>query len=192
MKLSPSGSVLYVTGAGSPQGYIEAFSLNAGSATLIQVFQPGANPYGLAIDPSGAHLYTANTGDNSISEFTINSDGSLTELSGSPIGEAFSTPLSLLVDNSGKYLYVANEGSTNLGAYGIGSDGGLTLLTNSPFATGSQPSFITSDPTGKYLFVGNQSSPAIQSFSLATSTGTLTSVASYSVGNTPASIAVTP
>lgn len=192
MKLSPSGNVLYVTGAGSPAGFIEVFSLNAGAPTFLQLVQPGANPYGLAIDPSGAHLYTANTGDNSISEFTINPDGSLTELSGSPIGESFSTPLALLVDNSGKYLYVANEGSSNLAAYGIGTDGGLSLLTNSPFGTGSQPSFITSDPSGKYLFVGNQSGPVIQSFSLDGSSGTLTSVATYSVGNAATSIAVTP
>ncbi len=198
VKLSSSGNVLYVTGGGSPAGYIEVFSLNAGVATFVQLVQPGANPYGLAIDPSGAHLYTANTGDNSISAFTISAtDGSLTPISGFPLGESFSTPLALLIDNSGKYLYVANEGgsvsgSGNLAAYGIGTDGGLTLLTNSPFGAGSQPNFIASDPSGKYLFVGAQSGRSIQSFSLDGSTGTLTSVATYSVGNGPTSIAVTP
>jgi len=195
MALSPSGNVLYVTGAGTTQfGYIEVFSLNAGIATLIQVAQSGTNPFGLAIDPGGSHLYTANTGDNSISEFTINPDGSLTELSGSPIGEAFSAPVALLVDGSGKYLYVANEGSgtSNLAAYAIGSDGGLTLLTNSPFGTAKEPNVIASDPAGRYLFVGNQSGPVIQSFSLDGSTGTLTSVNTYGVGGTPTSIAVTP
>lgn len=196
MKLSPSGNMLYITGStglGQP-GIIEAFSLSAGVPTVVpgSPFFTGSNPYGLAIDPSGAHLYTANAApDNSISEFTINADGSLTELSGSPIGEAFSGPIALLVDNSGKFLFVANEGSNNLGAYAVGTDGGLTLLTNSPFITGTQPSFIASDPSGKFLFVGNQSSPAIQSFSL-DDTGTLTSVATYSVGNTPTSIAITP
>jgi len=197
MKLSPSGNFLYVTGAAGAgsSGIIEAFSLNAGVPTVVagSPFLAGTVPQGLAIDPSGAHLYTANAApDNSISEFTINPDGSLTELSGSPIGETFSGPIALLIDNTGQYLYVANETSNNLAAYGVGSDGGLTLLTNSPFTTGSHPSFITSDPSGKYLFVGNQSSPAVQSFSLDRSTGTLTSVASYSVGNTPGSIAVTP
>ena len=192
MKLAPSGNVLYVTGEGNP-GYIEVFSLNAGVASLLQVIQPeGANPYGLAIDPSGAHLYTANTGSNSISEYSIGTGGALTELSSSPLGETYSAPLALAIDNSGKYLYVANEGSTNLAGYSIGSDGGLTLLTNSPFATNAQPSFISTDPTGKYLFVGNQSGPAIQSFILDGGSGTLTSVASYTVGGTPSSIAVTP
>lgn len=190
MKLS-SGNVLYVTGAGAP-GVIEVWTVTAGSLSSLKVVQVGTNPYGLALDPTGSFLYVANTGDNTISEFTVASDGSLSPIANSPIGETFSSPLALLVDISGKYLYLANEGSSNLAAYTIGSDGSLTLLTNSPFAAGSQPSFIASDPSGKYLFVGNQSSPVIQSFSLATSTGTLTSVASYSVGGTPGSIVVSP
>jgi 6-phosphogluconolactonase len=191
MKLSPSGNVLYVTGAGNPS-YIEVFSVAGGVLTFVQSVQPGTNPYGLVIDPSGAHLYTANTGANSISEYSIASNGSLTELSGSPLGETFASPVALLVHKSGKYLFVANQGSSNLAAYTIGSDGGLTLLSNSPFATGAQPSVIAADPSGNYLFVGNQSSPVIESFSLNTSNGTLTAVASYSVANTPTSIAVAP
>jgi 6-phosphogluconolactonase len=191
MKLSPAGDVLFVTIGGNP-GFVESFSNPSSGNPTPTSIQTGVNPNGLAIDPSGTYLYTANTGDNSISAFTIGTNGALTAIAGFPLGETFSAPLALFVDKSGKYLYVANEGSANLAAYGIGSDGGLTLLTNSPFGTGPQPSFITSDSTGKYLFVGNQSSPAIQSFSLDGSTGTLTSVKSFAVGSTPTSIALTP
>jgi len=202
MKLSPSGNFLYVTAAsqlaGQP-GYIEVFSVASGALTFVPpAVQPGSSPYGLAIDPSGAHLYTANFGDNTISEFTINSDGTLTELSGSPMGESYTGPVSLFIDNSGKYLYVANQQSSgNIAGYQIGSDGGLTLLTtstNSIFPTASEPNVIAGDPGGKFLFVGNQSSSSsgIQSFSLNTGTGNLTSVATYSPGGTPTSIAVSP
>src|SRR5579863_3332636 len=196
MKLSPSGNVLYVTVAGSP-GFVEAFN-NPSSGNPSPVngspFTAGTNPYGLAIDSGGTHLYTANFNDSSISAYTIAGDGSLALIQGFPLGETYAGPLALFIDRSGKYLYVANEGSNpgNVAAYTIGSDGGLALLTNSPFSTGSQPSFITGDPTGKNLFVGNQSSPAIQSFTLDSSTGTLTSVRSYSVAGTPSSIALTP
>ena len=191
MKLSPTGDVLYVTVGGNP-GSVGAFS-NPSSGNPSSTFVPaGTNPYGLAIDPSGTHLYTANFSDSSISAYTIGANGSLALIQGFPLGETYSAPLALFIDKSGKYLYVANEGSTNLAAYAIGSDGGLTVLTTSPFGTGAQPSFITSDSTGKYLFVGNQSSPAIQSFSLDGSTGTLTSVKVYPVGGTPSSIALTP
>jgi 6-phosphogluconolactonase (cycloisomerase 2 family) len=193
MKVAPSGNFLYVTGSGSPQGYIEVFSLAGGVATFVQYVQPGTNPYGLAISPAGTFLYTANTGDNSISEYSIDPTlGTLTQITGSPLGESYSAPLSLLVDASGKYLFVANEGSNNLAGYGIGSDGGLTVLANSPFGTAAEPSFVASDAAGRYVFVGNQKGGAIQSYSLDGSTGTLTSIATYAVGNTPTSIAVTP
>jgi 6-phosphogluconolactonase (cycloisomerase 2 family) len=172
---------------------IEAFSLNQGSLTLVSgtPFQTGINPYGLAIAPGGGFLYTANTGENSISEFTIQSNGSLVPITGSPIGEIYSTPVSLLINKSGAYLYVANQGSSNLSAYSIGSDGSLNGLATSPFAAASQPSVMATDSGGKYLFVGNQSSPVIQSFSLDSGTGTLTSVTTYSVPGTPTSIATT-
>ncbi len=196
MQVSPSGGFLYVTGE-STTGIVEVFSINQGVLTPLSpntTFPTGSNPFGLVIAPSGGALYTANYLDGSISEFKINADGSLTELTGSPIGETSTlAPVALLIDKSGAHLYVANQGSSsNLAAYSIGSDGTLALLANSPFSTGSGPISIASDPSGKYLFVGNQSTPVIQPFSLATSTGTLTSVATYSVPGTPTSIAITP
>jgi 6-phosphogluconolactonase (cycloisomerase 2 family) len=191
MKVTPSGSFLYVSVPGSP-GFIEGFSLSQGQPTVVSLTQTGTDPYGLAIDPSGTFLYTANKLDNAISEFTINSDGTLTQLANSPLGEQYSGPTALLIDNSGKYLYVANQASTNVAAYTVGSDGSLTLLTNSPFATGAQPSVLATDSGGKHLFVGNQSTTAVQSFDLDTSSGTLTSVATYTVTGAPTSIAVTP
>ena len=196
MALSPSGGVLYVTGQGQTTGFIEAFTLNQGVPTVVNnsPFTTGNGPYGLTIAAGAGFLYTANALDSSISEFTINADGSLTELSGSPIGEPTlnSSPVALFIDKSGKYLYVANQATTSLAAYSIGSDGTLALLTNSPFATGSGPSSIAGDSSGKYMFVGNQTSPVIQSFSLAGSTGTLSSVATYPVPGKPTSIAITP
>src|ERR1700676_5259518 len=163
IKVSPSGNALYVTGTGIPAGFIEAFSLNQGVPSVVSgtPFVTGNGPYGLTISSSGGFLYTGNKLENSISEFTINADGSLTQFSNSPIGEQYAGPISLLIDKSGKYMYVANQGSSNLAAFSIGSDGALTLLTNSPFATGAQPSVLAIDPGGKYLFVGNQTSPAV-------------------------------
>jgi len=181
-------------GAGLP-GNLEVFSLSAGvpNPVPVQIAQVGTNPYGLAIDPSGAHLYVANSlPDNSISEFTINSDGSLTALA-TIGGGTLASPIALLIDNSGKYLYVANAGASNLSGYAIASDGSLSFLTaDETIPTNAHPNFMVSDPNGKYVFVGNSSSPAIQAFSLNTSTGVLTAVTSYSVADTPTSIVVVP
>jgi len=189
MTVAPSGNELYVTGQGQ-FGYIEEFPLTQGQLGVAGVFQTGNNPYGLVIDSTGSFLYTANKTDNTISEFAINADASLTQIAGSPLGESFTGPVTLFIDKSGKYLYVSNQGSTNVAAYTIGSDGGLTLLSGSPFSTGAQPGFLATDASGKYFFVGNQS--AIQSFTLDASSGALTSVGTYSVPATPTSIVITP
>ena len=192
MALNPSGDTLYITGQAN-LGYIEEFPVSQGVLARPPAgpFTTGNNPYGLVIDPSGKYLYTANRADNSISGFTINAvDGSLTSLFDS--GESYSAPTALLIDKSGKFLYVANQGSSNTAAYNIGSDGGLTLFGNSPFGTAASPTVLATDSSGKFFFVGNQSSPVIQSFTLNTSNGTLTSVASYGLGANPTSIVITP
>jgi 6-phosphogluconolactonase (cycloisomerase 2 family) len=191
--VTPSGTFLYVTVTGSP-GFIEAFSLNQGIPSVVpgSPFFTGSGPYGMVVAPGGGFLYVANKLDNSISEYKINSDGSLTQFPNSPIGQQFAGPLALLIDKTAKYMYVANQGASNVAGYSIGSDGSLTLLTSSPFGTGAQPSALAIDPQGKYLFVGNQSSPKVQSFRLDTGSGTLTSVNTYSIPGGPTSLAVTP
>jgi 6-phosphogluconolactonase len=210
MQLSSSGNFLYVTGA-SPQagtpGYIEVLAINtsvtapASPLSIVAITQPGSSPYGLAISPNGNYLYTANFGDNTISEFTIGSNGLLTPIPGSPIGQTFTGPVSLVIEPSGKYLYVANQQSSgNVAGYSIGTGGALSVLTSSPYPTGAQPNYIASDPNGNFLFVGNLSKPAIESFCLASKlscnaspgAGSLTEVEKYPLVGAPTSIVVSP
>ncbi len=205
MRLTPSGDFLYVSVSGgqgtSNIGSIEGFSVNAGvlqnlPPPLTLISAEGANPNGLAIDPSGSYLYVGNTGSNSISIFAISAPntppGSLTEVQGSPLDDIYNDPFSLLLDPKGQYLYVANQGSNNVAVYSI-SNGLPTALTTSTsafaFTTESSPSFLVEDPNGNYLFVGNQGSGAgIQAFGV--SSGNLNPLITYGVGNTPTSIAV--
>lgn len=196
MKMSASGNFLYVTGQG-PTGLIQAFSFNPSAVSPASPLQAvptspyvtGNDPAGLAISSSGSFLYTANKVDSTISEFTINSDGSLTAIAGSPIGTPYNNPISLLFDTAGKYMFVANQGSNNLSVFTVGSSGGLNAQSNAQYASNAGPSFLAIDPSGKYIFVGNQSSPtSVQSLSLDDGSGTLTSVGTYAVPGTPTSI----
>ena len=196
MLLAPSGNFLYVSLASQPNGLIATYSLTAGQLTLVGTASTaGINPYGLAIDSTGSHLYAANNNglSSSIAVFTIDLSGLLAQVQGSPINDGFSDPLAMIFDPSGKYLYVANQGSNNVAAYTIDSVGLPAALTTSTttnaFATESSPSFLANDPSGKYLLVGNQGTGAgIQLFGV--SNGSLTARSTYSVGNTPSSIAV--
>jgi 6-phosphogluconolactonase len=196
MQVTPSGNFLYVTTSGQTDGFIFGFSVNAGALTSIGPPSSsfGTNPNGLVIDPSGSFLYAANTSSNTISIFSIGSSGALSQVAGSPLASTYNAPISLILDLKGAYLYVANQGSSNVAVYTISSSTGLpTVLTSSTttgaFFTEGNPSFLAVDPNGGYLFVGNQGSGAgIQAFSV--SSGNLTNIFTYRVGNTPSSIVV--
>lgn len=200
MQLTPSGNYLYVTATGAPDGWIYGFSVNAGVLTSIgtPVSSDGINPNGLAIDPKGGFLYAANTSSGSISIFTISAPstppGSLSPVAGSPLADTYTAPVSLILDPKGAFLYVANQASSNVAVYSISSTTGLpTVLTTSTatgaFFTEANPSFLVTDPKGQYLFVGSTGpSAGIQSFSV--SGGNLIAIFTYSIGNTPSSIAV--
>jgi 6-phosphogluconolactonase len=205
MQLTPSGNFLFVTSSspitsGNSFGSIVSYSVNAGVLTLLgpPTSTDGIDPYGLAINPSGTFLYTANYAQipsGSISIFSISSSGALGQVNGSPLDEVYDAPFSLMLDPTGTYLYVANQGSNNVSVYTISSSTGLPVaLTTSTstfaFATEANPSFLAEDPNGNYLFVGNRppGSSGIQAFGI--NSGNLNPLFTYSVGNTPSSIAV--
>lgn len=191
MQVSPSGKFLYVSAPSQPAGLVAVFSLNAGVPSLVSSAPtPDNDPSGLAIDPKGLYLYTANATQSSISIYSIAASGALTQVSQSPLADSQQHPVAVIVDPAGAFLYVANQGSGNISSYSITSGTGFPVtVTDSPFGSEAQPSFLAMDPNGKYLFVGNQASSAgIEAFGV--SSGSLNTINTYSVGNTVASIAV--
>ena len=207
INMTVAGSFLYVTGQGL-QGYVLAFPLNNGVLGTPPPGSPyvaGNNPYGLTTSTvaGASYLYTANKLDNSVSEFSINADGSLTALAGSPISINFTGPTALLTDPLDRYLFVADQGSGNLDGFSIGgsgtgssgtgssgtgssgsggSAGSLNLLPSAPFATKAAPTALAVDSVGRYVFVAGQATPgSLQSFFVAGVNGTLTLIKSYSI-----------
>ncbi|MFY9791593.1 MAG: beta-propeller fold lactonase family protein [Candidatus Sulfotelmatobacter sp.] len=191
MQISPSGKFLFISAPSQPTGLVAVFSLNAGVPSLVSSSPtPDNDPSGLAIDPKGLYLYTANANQSSISIYSIAASGALTQVPQSPLADNEQHPVAVLVDPAGAFLYVANQGSGNISSYSITSGTGFPVtVTDSPFGSEAQPSFLAMDPNGKYLFVGNQAGSAgIEAFGV--SSGSLNTINTYSVGNTVASIAV--
>jgi 6-phosphogluconolactonase len=195
MQIAPSGKFLYISApiqsGNQSLGAVAVFSLNAGVPTLVGLTTTADNnPSGLAISPNGSYLYTANATANSISIYSISSAGTLTQVTGSPLSANFQRPVAVTVDPKGQYLYVADQGSNNIASFSISSTTGFpAAVTDSPFACETSPSFVLLDPSSSYLYVGNQASgSAVQGFGV--SAGSLNTIASYSVGNTPTSIAI--
>jgi 6-phosphogluconolactonase len=100
----------------------------------------------VTLDPTGAYVYVANKGSNTISAFAFNStSGQLTAISGSPFSSGGQAPIAMVNDNAKKYLAVINSGSNGssnnndlqLFSYSSTTSGALTA--GSTATTGTDP-----------------------------------------------------
>src|ERR1051325_6766676 len=92
-------------------------------------------------------VYTNNqTSPNTVSGFLVHSDGSLTQIPGSPFmtgdngqnGTPFSLAVTTLKEKN--YLYAANGADGTISGFRINpATGDLQLVPGSPFATNNQP-----------------------------------------------------
>jgi 6-phosphogluconolactonase (cycloisomerase 2 family) len=94
-------------------------------------------------------VYAANSEENSVSGFTLRSDGHLCPIAGFPVATG-RYPIAMAVDPSKRFLYVVNLGSDDITSYAIGSQGTLTRLASA--ATGDSPTAVDVHPSGSYLY----------------------------------------
>jgi 6-phosphogluconolactonase (cycloisomerase 2 family) len=145
---TPDGKFVIVTNQGTST--VAVFSLDPDTGTLTEVlgspFPTGQRPGPMAIDPpvlagtapSAKFVFVGNTGDNSLSAYTIDSAGSLTPVSGTPIPlGANAQPSSIAVDPTGKFVYVSTASEQVAGFAIDPSTGMLTVITGSPFSVGA-------------------------------------------------------
>jgi 6-phosphogluconolactonase len=149
----PSGKFLLVTGNNvfGTAGGLDVFSLNSSTGGLTLASGSPAqvrdDPSGVVVDASGKYVYVPNTADATISAFTLDANGALAPVSGSPFPSggngSINGPLGIATDNSGTFIYVANA-SNDVSVFSINSGTGvLTTVGGSPFPDGGNgPSAI--------------------------------------------------
>jgi 6-phosphogluconolactonase len=217
--IHPSGKFAYVTNYSSNN--VSAYSIDA-AGVLASIDANGsiagtsiatrAGPVSIAIDPSGGYAYVANSGDNSVSVYSIDTTtGALTAIPasgafGTPTyistGTPAPTPWSVTVDPAGTYLYVANRASTASGGntvsiFTIGGGGGPGTLstpstkpTTEGLITGATPVSVAIHPAGGFAYVVNTDSNTVNVYSTTDSVGTLTYKSQAVTGNQPISISI--
>ena len=143
--IDPTGQYAFVANNGS--NTVSAYTITAGTGALVAV---GGSPFtvnglggttsprSVAVAPTGAYLYVANAGNNSVSKFTITAGA----LSGESAVATGVLPFSVNVDPSGQFVYVANFTSNNVSTYTIGIGGALTVVGTGT-ATGAAPTSVT-------------------------------------------------
>jgi DNA-binding beta-propeller fold protein YncE len=98
-------------------------------------------PSGLAVEPNGQFVYTADSND--VSAFSVDpANGSLSPVTLSP-AITLANITGVYVEPAGHYLYVTTGSQTVAGAvygFSIGSNGNLTAVSAQPLATPKLPS----------------------------------------------------
>ena len=157
-------------------GNIQLLHIDGGSGTITlgaatpQVLD--TSPNGLAL-LSNKFLYAVNSFANSISIFSIASDGTLA-LNATPTLTGGSGPYAAVIDPSGKYLLVTNSLTDNVSVFSIDAGTGALTLTGPPVFANASPTEILMMPSGNVVYVSNPGIGAVSTFSF--SNGVLTQI----------------
>lgn len=207
----PASSVQQV--ALSPDNTYAFVAMGAGGTATIPFTTSNADPFGkvstivlknsagsalsVAVDPNNRLYYigeTAATSGSNTGGLRVFTFGTLTELTGSPMGTQGLAPYSILPISSGDYVYVVNRqvsGSSTgvIAGYSITASNSTYTLTalGSTFSVGTNPVALAEDNSGKFVFaVDNGGSPDLKGYTFdSTNAGYLDAVISSSTGTDP-------
>jgi len=141
----------------------------------------------VSVDPTGRFAYVANSGSNSVSAFSIDASGKLTEMTGSPFATG-SGPQCVSVHLSGRFVYVAHSG----GITAYASDAKSGALTQvGAVSVGPDATTIAADPSGNFLYVASVASQSMHTYAVDNTTGVLTLVESSNARHAPIFVALT-
>ena len=148
---------------------VRSYSINLSNGEVGQTgsaLATGVQPQAMALTPDSSAFFIANSGDNTISAYSVSSDGSLKAQGSTPTAGQF--PVALTIDPSGKILFALDQQSGDISSYSISSTS-LTLVGSTPTQTPSSPSSIPSaivvSPSGNFLYVANSATSTVIGFS---------------------------
>jgi 6-phosphogluconolactonase (cycloisomerase 2 family) len=184
-------ALLYAIGVGSNNiNGFQTTTIGQVESLSVATFATNPIPVSMALTPSRAFLYVANSTSNTVTGFTVNhTSGDLT-----PVGTAILptpvcpvpascnfNPMGVAVDSASHFVFVLNQGSTlpvvapSISVFSIDPTRGLlTEVGGSPFAAPANPAFVAASPSSGFLYVSSGSG-TISAFSIG-SNGTLTPV----------------
>jgi len=103
----------------------------------------------------GPYLYATNVITNSVAAFTINEDGTLTTIPGSPFHSVGTRPNGIAVNAAGTLLFAADNVSNQVSVFSIASNGALSLVLGAPFSVAAEPVDLDIDSTNSLLFASH-------------------------------------
>jgi 6-phosphogluconolactonase len=160
----------------NPGGDAAVYSVNSSIGTLsLTRVVAGAGGLSAVTHPNGRFIYSGGYGV--IKGFSVQGDGSLLSLPGSPYSVPGASNLnSISLSPSGKTLAVADPGFNYVWSYAVDTiTGALTLAPGAPFTGGPGTDGLTIDHSSKFLYV-SAGTNTVYAFSINPSNAVLTAV----------------
>jgi uncharacterized repeat protein (TIGR02543 family) len=149
-------------------------------------------PCAVAVESTGAFAYVANGGANTISQYKVNPDGTLSALnpflvsSGGLNGSGSAFDIKTISIASGEYAYAVNYFDGTVAQYKINTTTGqLVPLSPALVTAGTYGLGIAVHPTGKFLYatiLAGTASSVVAQFTIDPATGALTAMTPATVG----------
>jgi 6-phosphogluconolactonase (cycloisomerase 2 family) len=172
---SPDGSKLIVTTKASSNA-VEVFNVgffgNLSPSPIVN-YLPGTVPFAITFDQSG-HLVIAEAGPSALATFTLNPDGTITQLDSLASGQ---TGL-CWVAPAGSLFFTGNTSANSTSGYQTNSSGQLSLLGATPTDPGTVDASASSN--GRFLYVQTGGNGIVDEFQV-NGNGSLTEVGSVMV-----------
>jgi len=186
--IDPTGRYAYVVDATDEAVYQFTVGVDGTLSAMATPFVlvprvAGGAPVWIAVDPTGRYAYVVQESDNTVAEFTIGADGSLTSMTPSTVATG-NQPRAMAMDPTGGFAYVTNQVDNTVSQYQIGTGGVLVPMNQPTVATDNGPVGVTAAKTGPYVYVSNFSSNTVSQFTIGAG-GAL-------IPMTPASVAAVP
>jgi DNA-binding beta-propeller fold protein YncE len=136
--VSGDGASAYVTNQ-IAAGTVSQFSVDRETGELSPQAQPtvaaGTQPRGIVI--AGDHVYVANGGSNSVSQYTVGGGGALSQLA--PAIATVRSPFGLTLSPDGDSLYVAGFTDGLVAQFDVGADGALAAKSPATVTANASP-----------------------------------------------------
>lgn len=214
--VDPSNQYAYAVAPGV-SGQVYQFSIDSSTGELSSLTTASVSAEvdtrALTMSISGKFVYAVNASSDSVSQYSVGSDGALTPLGNATVATG-NSPYRIAVHPSDKYAYVVNVSLSTISQYAIDQDstsmtyGELKPMTTPTVSSSGSapynPFDIAVHPSGNYLYVVNRGNGnpgdissttpgSITQFTIAAD-GSLSQVttATIAAGLSPTSIAVDP
>jgi 6-phosphogluconolactonase len=202
LAVTPNNTVLYAGVAGIGV-YGLGINSSTGATTLINTnaLVQDVAPSALTVDPSGQFLLVAGlaNGVAAVGEYVINSDGTLSEVGGSPVSITFGAGIdttnlavtNIVVAPNSSYVFVT-LGQLGVAPLPFNTSGNLSANTQiigpqAPNNIPNQDLGLAVNPTSSVLFIG-ETNVGVRVFTIGTSSFTEISGSPFKAGSQPRSI----